>query len=100
MDSVLVILQRKLMLYHTPNNNFVLIRGFFSAETTHVDWPAEESSVPNPRWIWMLWTFLREEFDRILAKQTGPVDDEELAKVGGLSSVCLFIFLFYCKVYA
>lgn len=46
-----------------------------------MEWAGGESSLPSPRWVWMLWTFLREEFERIRAKQTGPVDDEELAKV-------------------
>ena len=51
------------------------------AETAHIDWQAADSSIPSFQWMSMFWTFLTDEYHRILAKQTETVDQEDLAKV-------------------
>ena len=52
----------------------------FHTAVRHVPWkPDEEGVRPSAQWIWNLWNFLREEYERILADQLDNVDERKLA---------------------
>ncbi|ELT96105.1 hypothetical protein CAPTEDRAFT_195081 [Capitella teleta] len=52
----------------------VLSAATYKSGRQHVEWPQDSNALPNPQWIWMLWTFIQQEYERVQVEQ--PDADE------------------------
>ena len=53
----------------------------YRMEKKHVIWSgSEEENILSPRWLHMLWSFLRSEYERILTEQVNDISEQKLAR--------------------
>ncbi|KAK2153631.1 hypothetical protein LSH36_291g08049 [Paralvinella palmiformis] len=52
--------------------------GAYKTEDRHVLWAGDRETLPSPRWIALLWMFLRDEYERLLPLQGDEPNKETL----------------------
>ena len=75
----------------------------FRGTDQHIKWKSDTDeltpTVPTPDWMGQVWTFLREEYERILEQQTERIEEKQLAKavLSPLREWCLLPASIYTK---